>query len=170
MDIVVSRALPAEYPVILNNLPKEWFVPEPHLLYLQVAEMINANRFLIAHTDDLLIGTLGWQDQVAFGAFYEKFLFVKPEYRKSGVAALLWKELVKIAEDSGQRAIFADVPEDSPLTRSVRQVAGAREVGYIENFHSDGVRSMIFALEMRDAEKFYRYADRLIAGSHNHKE
>jgi GNAT superfamily N-acetyltransferase len=165
VDIIVSRALPAEYPVILNNLPKEWFAPEPHLLHLQIAEMVNANRFLIAYTGEQLIGTIGWQDQVAFGAFYEKFLFVKPEYRRHGVAALLWRELVKIAVDSGQRAIFADVPEDSPLVRSVKQVPGAREVGFIEGFHGDGMRSLIFALEMRDAEKFFRHTDRLIAES-----
>jgi GNAT superfamily N-acetyltransferase len=165
MDIQVSRALPAEYPVILNNLPQEWFEPDPHLLHLQVAEMVNANRFLIAYVGDELIGTIGWQDNVAFGAFYEKFLFVKEKYRRHGVAALLWRELARIALDTGQRAIFADVPEDSPLVRSVKQVPGTHEVGYIDGFHGDGVRSLIFALEMRDAEKFIRHVDRIVAAS-----
>ncbi|MGC4107625.1 MAG: GNAT family N-acetyltransferase [Thermomicrobiales bacterium] len=168
MAIEISRALPAEYPVILNNLPKEWFVPDPHLLYLQVAEMVNANRFLIAHDGEKLVGTIGWQDNVAFGAFYEKFLYVKPEYRREGVAAMLWRELLSIAEDSGQRAVFCDVPEGSPLVRSVRQVPGTREVGSIENFHGDGAKSLIFALEVKGSKKFTEYVDRLIAASGDH--
>jgi GNAT superfamily N-acetyltransferase len=170
MAIEISRALPSEYPVILNNLPKEWFVPEPHLLHLQVADMVNGNRFLIAHDGDTLVGTIGWQDNVAFGAYYEKFLFVKPKYRREGVAAMLWRELLAIAEDSGQRAIFCDVPEGSSLVRSVRQVPGAREVGAIDDFHSDGVKSLIFALDVKEGRKFTAYADRLIkeSGEHGH--
>lgn len=169
MAIEVSRALPSEYSVILNNLPKEWFVPDPNLLYLQVAEMVNANRFLIAHDKETLVGTLGWQDNVAFGAFYEKFLFVKPEYRKEGVAAMLWRALMEIAEETGQRGIYCDVPEKSPLIRSVRQVPGAREVGAIENFHGDGAKSLIFAIEVKDSGKFTTYVDRLVKDSGNHR-
>lgn len=166
--IEVSRALPSEYAVILNNLPKEWFAPEPYLLHLQVAEMVNASRFLIAHDGENLVGTIGWQDNVAFGAFYEKFLFVKPEFRKEGVAAMLWRELLEIAADTGQRAIFCDIPEGSPLIRSVRQVPGAREVGAIEDFHGSGVKSLIFALDVKGSRKFTTYADRLIAESSDH--
>ncbi|MGC4190704.1 MAG: GNAT family N-acetyltransferase [Thermomicrobiales bacterium] len=169
MAIEISRALPSEYAVILNTLPKEWFVPEPYLLYLQVADMVNANRFLIAHDGETLVGTIGWQDNVAFGAYYEKFLFVKPEYRKEGVAAMLWRELLAIAADSGQRAIFCDVPEKSPLIRSIHQVPGAREVGSIEDFHGDGVKSIIFALDVKGSKAFTTYVDRLIESSGNHR-
>jgi GNAT superfamily N-acetyltransferase len=167
MDIQVSRALPAEYPVIVNNLPQEWFGDNAHLLYLQVAEMVNSNRFLIAHAEDQLVGGLGWQNDVAFGAYYEKFLYVKPEYRRHGVAALLWRELAKIAMDTGQRAVFADVPDGSPLVRAVLQVPGAREVGSIESFHSDGVKSRIFMVDLSDADKFMSHVDRIAEAAQN---
>lgn len=170
MDVQVDRALPAEYLIVINNMPQGWFGPDGPLLFLQVAEMIKSNHFLIAHTGEQLVGGLGWQDDVAFGAIYEKFLFVKPEYRKQGIAALLWRELVKIAVADGRRTIFCDVPEGSALVRAVKQVPGAREAGGIDNFHSDGVRSLIFSLDLKNTDRFFHYVDRIVASSNDQKE
>jgi GNAT superfamily N-acetyltransferase len=161
-DILVSRALPAEYPVILNTLPQEWFEPEPHFLQLQIAEMVNANQFLIAHTEDRIVGTLCWQANVAPGVFYAKFLFVKPEYRSSGVAARLARELVTIAIESGQRAVFEDTPANSPYLSAMRRIPGWREVGQLHGFHGERVTSHIFGLDLRNTEqtlRFMRFVD-----------
>jgi len=160
-DIRIGRAMPAEYPAILNNLPPEWFEPSPHLLHLQVADMINGNRFLIAYVGQTLVGTLGWQENIAFGAYYAKFAFVKPEYRRDGVAIRLFRELLEIARDNGQRALFADAPRESPVVRAVNQIPGAREVGSIQNFHGDGLESVIFSLDVDEGDGLIELADRL---------
>jgi GNAT superfamily N-acetyltransferase len=120
---------------------------------------------LIAHVGETLVGTLGWQDNVAFGAYYVKFVFVKPEFRNQGVAFQLLKELVQIAQDAGQRAVYGDIPADSTILRTVNQVPGTREVGRIEDFHGDGLTSVIVSFDMGTAEKFLAHADRIIAGS-----
>jgi len=165
VEITVSRALPAEYPVILNNLPPGWFEPAPHLLHLQIAEMVNAQRFLIAYTESKLVGTLGWQDQVAFGALYAKFLYVKPEYRRQAVEFRLGRELVNIAMETGQRAVFADVPVNSPVIAVLEKVPGCRKAGEIESFQENGVTSVIFHFELGKAHDFIHYADRLITAA-----
>jgi len=152
--------LPAELPVLLNRLPQEWFEPQPYVMWLQLAEMISARRLLIAHRDDELVGTVGWQENVAYGAWYSKFLYVKPNYRGQGVVFRLVEELIKLAVDEGPRAVFCDFPLDSPVVRAVRQMPGVREIGQLDGFHAKGVQSVIFGLEMEDAPEFLRYAER----------
>jgi hypothetical protein len=169
-DIYVGRALSSEFPVILNNMPQGWFPPEPHLLHLQVAKLINANQFMIAQLGSRLLGGVGWQEDIAFGAYYLKFLFVKPEYQHRAVAVRLIREVIAIAAYSGQRAIFGDIPEDSPLKEIVDEIPGARMVGYIDDFHAIGVRSLIVAFDMREHDRLLRHADRLIARAGNNSE
>jgi GNAT superfamily N-acetyltransferase len=160
--IELNRAIPMEYHVILNSMPRDWLQHDPQLLHLQVADMINSNRFLIANSGDTLVGGVGWQNDIAFGACYVKFLYVKEEYRNRGVAFQLMKEVVRIAVDSNQRAVFADIPSDAPILRTVNQVPGTREVGRIEDFHSKGATSVIVTFDMNATEKFFSHADRFI--------
>lgn len=157
----VGRALPAEYPVILNSMPREWLASDDaYLLHLQVADMVNGNRFLIAQIGDRLVGGVGWQDNMAFGAMYSKFIFVAPEYQRSGVAVLLLAEVIRIAQEQGQRAVFADIPEKSPFGEVADEIPGLNEVGYVDGFHEDGVRSRVFAFDLKQYDRLQREAGR----------
>src|SRR4051812_45530016 len=85
-SIYVGRALPCEYGVVVNAMPQAWFESNPSLLQIQVARLISGSRFLIAQRGSTLLGGVAWQDDIAFGAFYAKLLFVKEQYRGSTVA------------------------------------------------------------------------------------
>ncbi len=158
--VEIGRALPVEYPVILNCMPKEWLASDAHLLHLQVADMINGNRFLIAQAGDRLVGGVGWQDNMAYGACYSKFIFATPGYQRSGVAIQLLAEVIRIAHEQGQRAVFADIPEKSPFAKVADEIPGLNEVGYIDGFHEEGVKSRIFAFDLKQYDRLQREAQR----------
>jgi hypothetical protein len=164
-SIYIGRALPCEYQVVLNAMPPAWFESNPSLLHIQVAGLISASRFLIAQRGSTLLGGVAWQDDIAFGAFYAKLLFVREQYRRSTIAVRLLRELVLIAKDAQARAVFADLPENSPLREVADAFPGAREVGNIEDFCEPGLKSIIFQIDLRDTERLLRHADRLIAGA-----
>jgi GNAT superfamily N-acetyltransferase len=162
-QIHVGRVVPSEFTVVVNSMPPEWFVPEPHIVQLQIAEMFNSNRFLVAQIGQRLMGGVGWQENVAAGAYFAKFLFVRPDHQRSGVAVRLLRELITIGANAGQRAVFGDIPEDSPLREVADRIPGAREVGYIEEFHQPGVKSIIVSFDLREHKRLLREADRRIA-------
>ena len=160
-DIEVGRALPIEYPVILNGMPPEWLISEDaYQMYLQVADMINANRFLVAQVGQRLAGGVGWQDNIAYGALYAKFIFVNPEFQDAGVAARLYAEVITIARELNKRAVFCDVPENSPFGEFAKEMPGLKEVGYIDGFHETGVRSRIFAFDFKQYDMVEREVER----------
>lgn len=161
-EIEVGLAVPSEYRVVLNAMPREWFAPEPHLLHLQVAEMFNSNRFLIAQDGDRLAGGVGWQDNIAFGALYAKFIFVTSAYQQRAVATLLMREVLAVAARSGYRRVFQDIPEHSPLQAVADALPGAQTVGHIDGFHEPGVRSLIVAFDAKDYDSLIKEADRRI--------
>lgn len=159
--IEIGRALPAEYPVILNGMPKEWFASEDaYQMHLQLADMVNASRFLIAQVGQRLVGGVGWQDNIAYGALYSKFIFVHPEYQRAGVAVRLLAELIGIAKEQGKRAVFADIPEKSPFGEVADEIPGLDEIGYIDGFHEAGIRSRIFAFNLKQYDRLQREATR----------
>jgi GNAT superfamily N-acetyltransferase len=159
--IEIGRALPAEYPIILNNLPPEWLAShDAYQMHLQVADMVSASRFLIAQVGQRLIGGVGWQDNIAYGALYSKFIFVDPEYHRAGVAVRLLAEVIRIAKEQGKRAVFADIPEKSPFGEVADEIPGLDEVGYIDGFHEAGVRSRIFAFNLKQYDRLQREAAR----------
>jgi GNAT superfamily N-acetyltransferase len=129
-------------------------------LYLQVADMVNGNRFLIAQVGQRLVGGVGWQDNVAYGAMYSKFIFVSPDYQRSGVAVRLLAEVIRIAQEQGQRAVFCDIPEGSPFANVADEIPGLNEVGYVDGFHQDGVRSHVFAFDLKQHARLQREAAR----------
>lgn len=148
MNVEISRAMPSEYRVILDALPSGWFTPTPDLLMLKVADMLNSQRMLIAHLGTEFVGCAGWQDNVAFGAMFASLAFVAPQHRKKGVMLSMLRELATIAIDNGYRGLFVDFPSDSPLIAVAKTMPGAREAGYIDGLHQDGVRSVIFGIEV----------------------
>ena len=164
-SIYVGRALSCEYQVVLNAMPQAWFESNPSLLQVQVARLISSGRLLIAQRFSTLLGGVAWQDDIAFSAFYAKLLFVREQYRGSTVAVRLIRELVVIAKDAQARAVFADVPENSPLRETMDRIPGAREVGYIEDFCEPGIKSIILQIDLRDTDRLLRQADRLVGGS-----
>ncbi len=163
-SIYIGRAQPIEYQVVLNAMPPAWFESDPSLLHIQVARLISSGRFLIAQRGSTLLGGVAWQDDIAFGAFYGKLLFVREQYRRSTIAVRLLRELLVIAKDAQARALFADIPEDSPLRKVADSVPGLREVGYVQDFCEPGVKSIIFQFDLRESDRLLRYADQMIAG------
>jgi GNAT superfamily N-acetyltransferase len=166
MAITVGVALASEYPAILRSLPQDWLQPAPHLLQLQVARMVDAGRFLVARTDTgRIVGTIGWDDHVAFGGMYAKFVSVLPPYRSQGVALLLGRELVHTARRLGHRAVFGDIPSDSPLVPFARSLPAIDEAGYIDDLHGPGIRSLIFRLDLAKAPLLLSALDERIKGA-----
>jgi GNAT superfamily N-acetyltransferase len=162
-EIEIGRALPIEYPVILNGMPAEWLISEDaYQMHLQVADMVSANRFLIAQVGQRLVGGVGWQDNIAYGALYSKFIFTNPGYRRGGVAVLLLAEVIRIAKEQDKRAVFCDIPESSPFGKVADEIPGLNEVGYIDGFHEKGTRSRIFAFDLEQYDRLLREADRRI--------
>jgi len=117
---------------------------------------------LIAQVGKTLVGGVGWQDNMAYGALYSKFIFVSPEYQRDGVAVRLLAEVIRIAQEQGVRAVFADIPEKSPFGEVADEIPGLNEVGYIDGFHEDGVRSRIFAFDLKQHARLQREADRRV--------
>ena len=151
-------------------MPPEWFASDAYLMHLQVADMVNANRFLIAQVGDRLIGGVGWQDNIAFGALYSKFIFVHPDYQRHGVAVQLLSEVLKIGKEQGKRAVFADILEDSPFAQVADEIPGLDEVGYIDGFHEAGHRSRVFSFDLKQYDRLQREAERRTARGQSSNE
>jgi hypothetical protein len=163
-SLYVGRALPCEFHVVLNGMPQKWFEESPFLLHIQVARLISEGRFLIAQRGSQLLGGLAWQDDVAFGAYYAKLLFATDERQFAEVAARLMRELIVVAKEAQARAIFADLPEDSPLLKALDAVPGMRVAGYIDDFCEPGIKSVIVQFDLREADRLLRQADRMTVG------
>ena len=161
-SVYVGRALPSELHVVLHGMPQRFFEDSPFLLHIQVARLISEGRFLIAQRGTQLLGGVAWQDDIAFGALYAKLLFVKDELQFAPIAARLMRELIAIGKEQEARAIFADVPEHSPLLKALDAVPGSREVGYIEDFCEPNVKSIMVQFDLSQSARLIRHAERMI--------
>jgi hypothetical protein len=161
-SIHVGRALPSELHVVLNGMPQRFFEDSPFLLHIQVARLISEGRFLIAQRGTQLLGGVAWQDDIAFGALYAKLLFVRDQLQFTRITARLMRELIAIGKEQQARAIFADLPEHSPLLKALDAVPGSREVGYIEDFGEPNVKSIMVQFDLSQSTRLIRHAERLI--------
>lgn len=162
-SLYVGRALPLEFHVVLNGMPQQWFEESaPFPLDIQVARLISEGRFLIAQRGSQLLGGLAWQDDIAFGAFYAKLMFVPDEHQFTEVATALMRELLLIAKEAQARAVFADYPENSPVLMALEAVPGMRQVGHIQDFCEPGVNSIIVEFDLGQVDQLLKYAERMI--------
>lgn len=167
-SIYVGRALPSEYHLILNSMPQAWFEDSPFLLQMQVARLINEGRYLIAQRGKTLLGGVGWQDDIAYGAFYVKLLFVRDNYQQQAVAARMLRELLAIARDHEARAVFADIPKGSWMLKVMDGIPATREVGYVDDWGEPGVTSIMIEIDLREIERLLRRTETMIAKAEGH--
>lgn len=158
-NLHIGRALPSEYPVILNSMPPNWFAEAGYAVHLQIAELVNSNTFLIAQQGQTLIGGLGWSNHVAFNSCYVKFLYVKPEYQRSSVATRLTREVIEIATEAEQRAVFMSIPDESPLLATFENMPGAELAGSVANFQETGVTSRVIMLDLAKRSELLGFID-----------